>query len=393
MKKSLLPMALWLAACGGDSTGGDPLPCAPQEPVPTGRQVWSAAPDGTCMLAASKNVPGSFFRAQFVPGGGARFEGTVDAARKTFHAALDGEQAVEVARGVLSPDGTLVVDAFDDGDGGIDARVSAVDGSREVVITELDFADRVDGVAWAPGSDKVMLNLENTSSSTADGPMLFDARLATIRSYVGQFYEGYTTWSPDGSRLVIDGSTTDETGLWLIPADRGDATRLTTGKEAGALWLDDGHVVATRNTGATSEGPYEIVKVDAGSGAVTPLATMSEPGTVVLRDVAPDGKTVAVWRARTATTQSRLYFVDVDSGAVTPIGDPGLSGWFGEFAPDNTGFVAAAGVPGEPARLYRVARDGTTVTPLTSGESASFAGWSADGARMMWIGGPLDDPQ
>lgn len=396
MKKSLLSALLLLAACGGDDAGdGGPLPCDPQASVPAGSQVWSAAPDGTCMQAASKDVAGQFFVAQFLPGGGgARFSGTVDGARKTFHAALDGSGPIEVVNGTLSPNGALVVSAGDDGDNGVDARVSAVDGSNEIVVTELDFADRVDGIAWAPGSDKIMLNLENTSTSTGDGPMLFDASLGTIRNYVGQFYEGYATWSPDGTRLLIDGSTTDVTGLWMIPADRGDARRLTMGKEASGVWIDDGHILAARNTGATFDGPYEIVKVDAASGTVTPVATMADLGIAVIRDVAPDGKTAAVWRTRTATTEAGLYFIDLASGAMTPVGAAGLAGWAGEFSPDNKYFVAGAAPPGTAARLYRISRDGSEVTPLTSGLlNASFAGWSADGARMMWIGAPLDSPQ
>ena len=392
MQNYLLSATLLLAACGGDSDDGVTLPCDPQLTV-TGSQVWSAAPDGTCMQAASKNVSGQFFAARFLPSGGARFNGTVGGVAKTMHAALNGDDPTEAIAGVLSPDGTRVVSAGDDGDNGVDARVSAVDGSGEVVITELDFADRVNGIRWAPGSDKIMLNLENTSTSTGDGPMLFDAQLGTIRSYVGQFYEGYTEWSPDGTRLVIDGSTTDVTGLWIIPSDRGDATRLTTGKETSAAWIDDDHLLAVRTTTASFEGPYQIVKVDARSGAVTVVATMADVGNAVIRDVAPDGKTAAVWRSRTATTAAGLYFVDLDSGGVTPIGAAGLSGWFGQFSPDNAFFAATAAPPGVAARLYLIARDGSGITPLTSGDNASFVGWSDDGARMMWIGPALDSPQ
>lgn len=394
MKTSLLPIVLWSVACGsgGASDDGDPLPCAPPANLPAGAQVWSATPEGACMQAASANVTGRFALARFLPDGGARFLATTDGVSTTYHAALDGAHPVEVASGTLSPDGTRVASVASDDHDGLDARVSDVDGSHEVVRTDLDFVDRADGLQWSPTSDKLMLNLENTSTAFGDGPMLVDRELVTVGNYVGQFYEGQARWSPDGSRLVIDGSTTDEDGLWLIPIDGGPVTHLTTGIEESADWLDDDRLIAIRNTTASFEGPYELVTVDAASGAVTPLVTMSEAGFVSFRDVAPDGKTIAVWRAGTATTESQLYFIEVDGGAVTPVGDTGLSGWYGEFSPDNRYFVASAGPLGQTARLYRAARDGSDVTPLT-GDNAIFAGWSADGARMMWTGAALTDPR
>jgi len=75
---------------------------------------------------------------------------------------------------------------------------------------------------------------------------------------------GTLLWSPDGSRLLVQQGTTDDSGYYLLEADGSDMRQLTgiPGGTTVSAWSPDGSYVAYSRSGESHEGGLVDVEMD-----------------------------------------------------------------------------------------------------------------------------------
>ena len=140
------------------------------------------------------------------------------------------------------------------------------------------------------------------------------------------------TWSPDGTRVAFYGHTPDATHLWVADAATGEARRISdravlATMVTGFEWTSDGTEIATVLVPEGRAPRPEEPAIPTG-----PQVKQTEEGENMLRTYAslmatPYDEALLEWHAT-----GQLAAVDVESGAVTEIGDPAMVTSF-DFSP------------------------------------------------------------
>jgi len=261
------------------------------------------------------------------------------------------------------------------------------DGGR-LAFAFTDRETRQIGVA-DPGSGELLWRTDGTASRAnpawlGDGRLVFEriADRRTVRSVVaadvrdgsraellretddrGVVSMGAPTVSPDGTRLALALSLDGWDHLYVVDAETGERTQLTSGEFedkglAGSTpeWVDDRTLLFASNR--RDAGQRHLFAVDTETGSVTPV--VESPGTNVHPKPSPDGETVAYVHA------DRQRSPELRAAALSDAGEDG----------DD-----------ESARLTRSAVEAWPVEPL---EPSEVAFESADGTEIR---GYLFDPR
>jgi hypothetical protein len=221
-----------------------------------------------------------------------------------------------------SPDGTQIVfdvNSFDDPHpegGNFDIYVSNADGTDPVRLT----AEKVDhSPVWSPDGAQIayvrgwderaqiwVMNADGSGShqvSDRRGPNLFPS------------------WSPDGTEIAfvsLDGSNAD---IYVMNADGSNVERLTddSAHEDQPAWSPDGRQLAFTSEGGGNPGIY-VMSPD-GTG-VTHVLDDPDPANLGFA-WSPDGTKMAVVSIRGPGNDRNVYVLDVATGELTAIGEPG----------------------------------------------------------------------
>jgi WD40 repeat protein len=211
------------------------------------------------------------------------------------------------------------VNSFDDRHpegGNFDIYVSNADGTNPIRLT----AERVDhSPVWSPDGTQIayvhgwdeqaqiwVMNANGSGSHQVTdrrGPNLFPS------------------WSPDGTKIAFvsfDGSNAD---IYLMSADGSSVKRLTDdpAHEDQPAWSPDGHQIAFSSEGGGNPGIY-LMSPD-GTG-VTQLLEDPDPANLGFA-WSPDGAKMAVVSIRGPGNDRNVYVLDVATGELTAIGQPG----------------------------------------------------------------------
>lgn len=140
-------------------------------------------------------------------------------------------------------------------------------------------------------------------------------RRKVIKSYdTGLEWVTSPSWSPDGKQIVVSGTSTGLTDLFIVDVATGNLRRLTNDKygDLQPAWSPDGRTIAfATERGDHTEldllrlGPWRIALYDVATGGVTVLT--GQDGLNINPQWAPDGKSIAFVSDRTGIANIFLY--------------------------------------------------------------------------------------
>jgi dipeptidyl aminopeptidase/acylaminoacyl peptidase len=199
--------------------------------------------------------------------------------------------------------------------------------------------------------------------------------------------DGHGRWSPDGKTVAfISGREEAKPQVYLIPADGGEAQKLTTfpeGSLAAFKWSPDGTLLAVKFREAEPEWTQEAKKQRKETGGSTPARVIDE----MYYRFDGDGYFNAQRHA--------LYIVDVATGEHRLLYDKDRLGWFSfDWSPDSKEIAVAGNTSREPflkfwkwtiVRVKVKSGKVTKLEKLPDGEKMAVA-WSPDGKQIAFAG-------
>lgn len=205
-------------------------------------------------------------------------------------------------------------------------------------------------------------------------------------------------WSPDGSRLLLDGDASGEFEVQVVDATSGAVTVLAgsaTSSEGGASWSPDGTKVAFFSD---RDGRFAGYVIDAAGGTAQRI---TPPDLAAVNDLtwSPDGRQLAF--ATADTLESQIWVVDADGANPRKVGDL-VGATQPAWSPDGKSLAVSAQPAGEPtADIYVLDVASGAAEKLAATEYRdAFALWAPDGESLYFTaevpnedndGGAADD--
>ena len=146
-----------------------------------------------------------------------------------------------------SPDGTRIA-YMGDGNRVTGVYVVGADGSADTLVIDGFWQS----VAWSPDGEHLLLTGNPDGTQGAEGFDIYTVRTDgtdLLQLTHGGGYEGFATWSPDGSRILFTSGAEFETyaqDVYVMNADGSNEQRLTSwpGFDSFPVWSADGSWIA-----------------------------------------------------------------------------------------------------------------------------------------------------
>lgn len=223
---------------------------------------------------------------------------------------------------VMSPNGRWIAYArsFAYGGGGEvqwDLMLMRADGSRERRLTRTGRSSELP-TSWSPDGSKIVIRRLHRSDDSRNGVFVLRPDGSGLRRLLGPRYRS-ADWSPTSRRLVAVYMTDPGSGMRQIVAINADGTgrKLLTGTRYASdepRWSPDGRqIVFTQERPNTFNVDVIQVMNSDGTGARTLADT---GGTDMHPDWSPDGSKVVFWAPG---YPSKIDLVDVGTGKITQL--------------------------------------------------------------------------
>ena len=214
--------------------------------------------------------------------------------------------------------------------------------------------------------------LRERTASWADAEQLTTGQSRTVLSDI----------SPDGRRLLVESDRSGSRVIWVLPAEGGAMTQLTTNPtgHGDPRWSPDGQEVAFVSGRSGNAGLWVM---PAEGGPARPLT--SDPEGDHEPTWSPDGTEIAFGSNRSGNPD--IWVVSADGGEPRQVTDhPGVE-QSPAWSPDGKWLVFQS--LGRGARLWRIPASGGEAEPVTEGR-AYAPRWSPDGKEIYFVRRPND---
>jgi Tol biopolymer transport system component len=303
---SILAVAMVATACGG------------QAAAPSSAIVASGpAVSPTTAAIASAIAPPT------LPGGRLVYNRFIDERGSVFTINPDGTDTKPLVLPAWvsprwSPDRQRISVAENDPEGHLSVGLADPDGHNYVQFDNPDPALDLAGMAWSPDGSRLAVEGWDGSDVTRSGIYTVRASdggdLIRVTECPGECHDIPGDYSPDGRQIVfIRGQLADEsdTTLMVVNIDGSNARQITDQKVGGGRWSPDGKTILASGLDERVDAPGSLLLVPIDGGETTKIeiaadATLKPFG----GSWAPDGKWI-VFSARNETSVD-LYIVRID---------------------------------------------------------------------------------
>lgn len=214
-------------------------------------------------------------------------------------------------------------------------------GSKTDVIAKL--TGRAEGLQWSPDGSKLLLDGDASGDfelSVVDA----DSGAVTALASSPASNEGGASWSPDGSQVVFFSNRDGGFAGYVVAAAGGEPVRITPAEALGVAdltWSPDGSQIAF----STSEGTNSDVWVVAADGS-NPRKVSTVPGSTQPR-WSPDGKLLAVSAQPLDAETAAIFTLDPADGTSTEVVDTEYHDNFPVWTPDGKTIYFVSAVPND----------------------------------------------
>jgi WD40 repeat protein len=199
--------------------------------------------------------------------------------------------------------------------------------------------------------------------------------------------ELFVTLSPDRRHILYPTNIEGTYDLYVVELNAaghtvGEQVRITSlpGDELGGDWSPDGtRIVFQEDTGNETE--FQVVAATGG-----PTERIPTPASAVDPKWSPDGRSIAFAAPHDGDLGNYdIWVMSADGSEARPLVDAGPNDWWPNWSPDGTTIAFTNGYNGE-AEVYMVNADGTGLVRLTVrvGEDTAY-GWSPDGSKVLFV--------
>lgn len=273
-------------------------------------------------------------------------------------------------------------------------------GGRERRLIDLPYARYFD-LEWSPDGKHIAFEARTQSGEPYNSHRfmaIFLLSLDTLEKRQVSFpkdpeRDQRFAFSPDGNTLAFLRYDGQDTGIWLVPADGGDARRIYWER----AWI--GHIVWTADGKSlvftsAREGGNRLFRIAAEGGSAEPLPITEDQA--YFPSIARQGSRMAflrlggdvdLWRVELNGTRP--------AKAPAPFLATARSEFGPEFSPDGQRLAFCSGATGNQ-EVWVSNADGSNATPVTSFNVAngSTPSWSPDGKELTFssLRGPQGSP-
>jgi Tol biopolymer transport system component len=234
-------------------------------------------------------------------------------------------------------------------------------GEDQEVVAKL--AGRAEALRWSPDGTRLLLDGDATGDFEVS---VIDAATggATAIAPSATSNEGGAVWSPDGTQIAFFSDR--EGGAfagYVVPAAGGEVRRITPPEVPGVAdltWSPDGTTIAFSSTEGLDSSVWTVGADGTGARKVSPDAGSAQPAW------SPDGDLLAITAQPLGEDSAGIYLLDPATGEAEVLADTDFRDAFPVWAPDGEGVYFTSEVPNDDADGG--AADDLYLVPLEGGE-------------------------
>ncbi len=239
-------------------------------------------------------------------------------------------------------------------------------GKETSVVAKLD--GRAEALAWSPDGSRVLLDGDASGDFEIQ---VVDAETGkvTVLAASSTSNEGGATWSPDGTQVAFFSNREGGFAGYTVPAAGGEPKRVTPPEAVGVAdlaWSPDGSTIAFSTSSSTESDVWTVGTDGTDPKVVSTAAGSTQPVW------SPDGKVLAISAQPLGRDSAGIYTLDPRTGKTERIADTEFRDAFPVWFPDGSWIYFVSAVPNDDADggsaddIFRVALDGGKPEPVVA---------------------------